>query len=554
MSPDRLGSRSARAAVVVAAAFVAATPMTAGAQQADSAGVPALLCGKLPAGARTGLATPLDELARILEATHLATSGDRIIRRASEARWPEGCADGPGRPEWRLFRGLWVEALPVDVAILSRSGYPDDRNNGLAWAGRGVTVRAGAGAAIRWGPVTAALAPEAAWQQNRAFDVVPVDRPGYSRYVYPWKGGIDYPQRFGDDAFTAAGWGQSYLRADGYGVAVGFAVENLWWGPAQRYPILMSNTAPGFPHVFLGTSRPVDIWIGEVEAEIVVGETEESRYFDQVPDNDRNRLLAAVAAFSPRPLPGLRLGGVRVYHYEGTDMDLGETLDQIAGLAVNQGVNLPGNELVSLFFRWVFPEAGAEVYGEWARDDRFYDMDEFWQEPDHSQAYMLGLQKTTAVGSALAVRVHGELVALQEKSELRLGSRPLPVYYTHGRVRQGYTHRGQLLGAGVGPGSDAQFVGVDLLGPWGTGGLFAERVRRNDAAGAAVALRRHWPYEHDAELTAGLRGLVWPLEGWTVSGHLSFSRRYNRDFGEDDANTSIGLEVSWHPRGRERER
>ena len=46
--------------------------------------------------------------------------------------------------------------------------------------------------------------------------------------------------------------------------------------------------------------------------------------------------------------------------------------------------NLPGNEMASLFGRWVLPEAGAEIYGEWSRDDRFANLQDLIMEPDLS--------------------------------------------------------------------------------------------------------------------------------------------------------------------------
>src|SRR5699024_10219580 len=111
---------------------------------------------------------------------------------------------------------------------------------------------------------------------------------GHSPYNYPERPtGIDWPQRFGDNSVRSNELGQSYVRFDAYGLAAGVSTENLWWGPAQRYPILMSNTAPGFPHIFAGTGRPLDIYIGKLELEAIWGRLSESDYFDNDPDNDR---------------------------------------------------------------------------------------------------------------------------------------------------------------------------------------------------------------------------------------------------------------------------
>ena len=67
--------------------------------------------------------------------------------------------------------------------------------------------------------------------------------------------------------------------------------------------------------------------------------------------------------------------------------------------------NREGNELVSVFARWVFEESAAEIYAEWARDDALGEWAEFLQEPDHAQAYLLGFQKVAPLSTDLSLRV-----------------------------------------------------------------------------------------------------------------------------------------------------
>jgi hypothetical protein len=111
-------------------------------------------------------------------------------------------------------------------------------------------------------------------------------------------------------------------------------------------------------------------------------------------------------------------------------------------------------------------------------------------------------------------------------------------------VRQGYTHRGQLLGAWIGPGGDSQYLGVDLFSPNGSSGLFLERVRRNDAV--FYTRFRGARFNHDAEVTAGLRHIAF-WRGLEIDGGLSYSYRYNRDFvvGQNERNINATLGASW---------
>jgi len=93
-----------------------------------------------------------------------------------------------------------------------------------------------------------------------------------------WATYIDKPQRFGVDPYSQADFGQSELRVDTRGVAVGISTANQWWGPADRYPYVLGNNAAGFPHVFFGTSEPWNLWIAKVHGRIVYGTLDQSAY------------------------------------------------------------------------------------------------------------------------------------------------------------------------------------------------------------------------------------------------------------------------------------
>jgi hypothetical protein len=128
-------------------------------------------------------------------------------------------------------------------------------------------------------------------------------------------------------------------------------------------------------------------------------------------------------------------------------------------------------------------ESGFEVYAEWARDDHSWDLRDFLTEPDNSQAWSGGFQKVVATKSHW-VRINGELTHLQETRAHRSG-RPTPVWYVHDG--HGHTNNGQLLGAWIGPGSDAQYLGVDVFKKSGLMGFYVERVRRDDMSQKAIA-------------------------------------------------------------------
>jgi hypothetical protein len=403
------------------------------------------------------------------------------------------------------------------------------------------------------------------WEQNADFDISDSTHAGYSPYAYPYFGTkIDWPQRHGGDSFTIISPGESYIRADAYGIAAGVSTEQMWWGPGRMNTILMTNTAAGLPHAFLGTSTPVQTAIGSFQVQGVWARLTESDYFDDDDTNDRRLFVAFTATYSPALLDGLDLGFARVF-YRSTEGVTGRDY-----VPFFQGVlkkNLPqdstgsrqdaADQLISMFFDWSPAGSRFSVYGEWARDDHSWDMKDLVAEPDHSQAWIAGLEKLVPVGAS-DVRINAEVAHLGVYRGV--SRRGTSSYYTNGTVRQGYTERGQLIGASIGPGSDSQYLGVVLWRNGNMQGLWIERVRWQDDAFYSVVPARFSYLGHDVELTAGLR-FVHAVGPFDVSGGISFSSRRNRLFlacnqttvGDPDCsairdhNVRVPLAVVWRP-------
>src|SRR5690606_1845485 len=156
-----------------------------------------------------------------------------------------------------------IRIIAPELLVVGNSAYPRDWNDGALWAGRGIGASLTAGAEIRLGPFSAALAPIVTWQSNSEFDIRERTDTTRSPFANPWTSGIDEPQRFGTGSFSRIDAGHSYVRADVRGLAAGFSNETLRWGPSIRNPLLLSGTAAGFAHAFVETARPVDIWIGD---------------------------------------------------------------------------------------------------------------------------------------------------------------------------------------------------------------------------------------------------------------------------------------------------
>ncbi|CAN5675496.1 hypothetical protein BH23GEM9_BH23GEM9_19010 [soil metagenome] len=537
-----------RALLSVLAGVMAIAPVASSAQQAASSAV----CPGNHAPT-VDLADPFAQRLRLAQLDSAAPHHSLTIRRASFERKVPFCAPASAEP---VPSGA-IRPLPLRVRTLYNSEYPLNVNNGTVWAGAGLSGTLEGGADLRFGPVHASVYPIVTYQQNEEFPQREVSLSGRSPHIYAGHPGrIDWPQRHGDEAFWTIHPGQSSVWLEAVGAALGVSTENLWIGSAQRTPLMMSNTAPGFPHVFLGTARPVHTPIGAFEAHTFWGQLRESDYFDNDPDNDRNLLVGTSLVWEPVFMRGLFLGAHRSYVVPFDQPDwsfLNYILEPFYDLRGNPPDD---NKLLSVFGRWVLPASRFEVYAEWGREDGWGEWVDLLREADHSQAFVLGLQKLTGTQER-TFRWWAELAHLQHAAAVR-GGRGTVTLYVHNEILQGYTNRGQLLGAWIGPGANSQIIGVDHIQSARSTGLAIERVRFDADAYYNQWARFYGETGHDASISMWLRHTESFGRGVMAAATASVGRRQNRHFvrftGQQPAdlhwetNAHLDLEVRWNPR------
>ena len=482
---------------------------------------------------------------------HERGSPSRFLRHLGE---PEKlCAPSRQWADSATDRGWKV--LPLAVSVQYNSAFPRSVNDGSAWNGVGLNVKGAAGVEVKWRALTASLQPAASYNQNADFSFTRSTSSTRSEFANPYQPEIDFPERFGVDPITTIDWGQSFLEARWRAYSIRLSQENIWVGPASVYPIILSSTAPGFPHLALGTSQPVSLGFASLEFQLVMGGLDESDYFDGISENDKRFFSVGFVSLQPHFLPGLHLGVVRAYHDSiGNDVDVGFYLKNLIKnpFTYQSGV-AEGNSIGAAYATWVLPESGFSVYAEWAREDAFGDLDDLLREPDWTQAYVLGFDKVFPKPNRLA-RLYGELVHLGASAPER-GGRGHFSYYTHGTIRQGHTHKGQLLGAAIGPGSDAQLLGFETLSPTGGYAVRIERTRYDDDTYYRRFSRRYGQGRHDMELSVSV-GAMRRIRDFKLEGSLEINRRYDRRFislegtGAPMAETNFGttIGVSWLPK------
>lgn len=446
--------------------------------------------------------------------------------------------------------GTALEFLVPEVRTVWNPQIPTSGNDGALWAGRGTSISVTAGIRAGYGPLTLVLAPEFRHQENEEFQTlayprnVPVQRSPFASPFHQFPESADLPSRFGNGSRTEIGLGQSSVTLALGPVALGLSKENRWWGPGIRNAIVMSNNAEGVRHAFVRTAQPLQTRIGVVDGVWMLGRLLESGYFappaapadsargEAEAQGPSSRYLSGFAVtYAPAWEPNLTVGFSRVVYGTSRSRRLlprafapfsattAPTVDEPA-----QGPTGSGSDhLFSFFGRWVLPASGAEVYGEWARQVAPNSFRDFMDSPWHSQGYTVGLQWARETWGPGLLRLQTEFTNLEQSDTMR--GRPVRSFYTSRRVPAGYTQRGQVIGAAVGPGSSTQWLAADYVAPRWRVGVFANRVRWNSDAFTRLARVFQTARQHDVTVAGGTRGgvQVGPVE---VAAEFTLGRRY----------------------------
>ena len=349
------------------------------------------------------------------------------------------------------------------------------------------------GVFAKYGSLSIQLKPEYIHADNLQFEGFPAEQFDvvWAKYYDSYYNVSEITERFGEDVYSKLNWGQSSIRLTFDPVSIGLSNENLWWGPGHRSSLLMSNNAPGFKHITLNTSRPVQTKFGSFEAQLIAGRLENSgvlppqvnRVYEgrtlYIPKRDDWRYLSGfVMTYNPKWVPGLFLGASRVSQMYNQDAGTSPA-DFIPLLRPfeKKSAAEKRDRYSTLFFRWVLKESSAEVYGEYGHQGKktFIKMRE---QPEEGAAYLLGLRKIIPWNKRPGeyFQVSLELTELQQTSVPQKGG-----WYTSSTIRQGYTHNGQVIGAGIGPGSNLQSLDISWYKGFKRIGVQGERyVHNND--------------------------------------------------------------------------
>jgi hypothetical protein len=402
-----------------------------------------------------------------------------------------------------------VQLLPFTVQQQYNTDHPYSLNDGPMIPARGYQTLISGGFYAKFGPLSIQLRPEFVYAQNRNYQGFYKEVNDFKWFeYYEVQLFSDLPEKFGDKPYRKLLWGQSSIRLTYGSVSFGLSNENLWWGPGMRNSLVMSNTSDGFSHYTLNTVKPIRTPIGSFEGQIIAGRLENSGF--DVPDtsgrtfmggpiyqrkrNEWRYINAMVLSYQPKWIPGIFFGITRSFTKYGSEKDSSfrAMFPVFFPLQRKNQSDVPNrpkgpDQRVSLFVRWLCVPENAEVYYEFMRENQPDSWRDFTLMPTYSSAYIFGLRKLIPLNrhKGQFIQVNLELTQLEQTN-----ADPNWLYrfiYTNKTVTQGYTNNGQLLGAGIGPGSNMQSLSVSWIKGLKTIGVQIERyVHNNDYQNVAI--------------------------------------------------------------------
>lgn len=385
-----------------------------------------------------------------------------------------------------LKQGLTARVYGPEWFNSYNTEAPYGQNDGALWQGRGYNTALTAGFRLEGYGFELTFKPQVSWSQNREFETNPDVYP--NPYSYTFKSGtvyqpIDIVQRYGDSAFWNFDLGDTEARWTWHSLTFGFGTQNPWLGPAYLNPMLGSNNAPGYLKFDAGLRKteikvPFFGWsLGYIEGRLWLGQLEESEYFDDNPENDKRMLIGINADYSPSFIPGLTIGLTRVIINRWKS----ENLKYFARLFSRNDINGTGSgndedQKISMFAYWTFPKIGFSVYGEYGFDDMSSNIK---TAPFHTGIYTIGAKQLIP----LPFNLKSELIFEWNNFEMSQNFQlqwPYMGYYAHGFITQGYTHKGQVLGAGTGYFGNSQYLEYRIYYKSGNLSFIFHRYNQNN--------------------------------------------------------------------------
>lgn len=416
-------------------------------------------------------------------------------------------------------------------------------NDGAMWQGKGFNSVLSGGFEINNPHFSVRLYPEIWGAQN--LDINIIDTTSSSGYGDYWTV-FDNLQRYGDEFYYDFSWGESDVRFYWDSFTLGFSTESIVLGPGQVTNIILSNNAGGFPHFDMGTSEKMSVMnFGDFEFKAIWGFLEESEFFDDDSSNDYGWIAGTYVSWEPSFWKNFTFGFNHQYYKPLKDWD---SLDIVRGVPFLDRSNLPGDTkdmMMSIPFYWLFPTIGFEFYGEWARNDNFGNFEDLYKSPEHTQAFTIGINQIIKQWDDNIIQLSLELSTIEQERTREV--RAAGPWYRHNFAgwTQGYTNKGQLLGASIGPGSNSQWGKISWIRNERKTSFYTQRIAFDQDYYYSIA--GNLDYNYFAEFNCGIEHLVF-FDKFDLYSTLIYTFDYNYNYIDsiDKQNIHFEFGMKYH--------
>lgn len=403
------------------------------------------------------------------------------------------------------------------------SHHPYNRNNGTMIPNKGYQHISSFGLFTKIGPLEIEINPEHHYAENKDFE-------GFWEGHYPliwakryqlWNH-ADIPERFGEKRHNKLTNGQSTISLNYKNFSLGISSKNLWWGPSIRNSIMLSNQAQGFNHISFNSKSPVRTFFGNIEFQLVSGRLEPSYYkppnynkkyagsylyFKKINqngiENDWRYFQGLIFTYSPKFIDGLSLGFIRwvqmysalvegkYWWMEGNPSYFPVFSNLFRNNDKFENYEAQTDQAGGVFLRWIWEKSDFEIYAEFYHNDSKNNLRDFLLDTDHSRAVTIGLQKILKKNLMFS----WEWTQMEQNASRLI--RNSGSWYQHRWIYHGYTNRGEVMGSGIGPGSNSHFFSLQRIKELNSIGIGLEIIDQDndfyhEAFASANDFRRYW--------------------------------------------------------------
>ena len=136
--------------------------------------------------------------------------------------------------------------------------------------------------------------------------------------------------------------------------------------------------------------------------------------------------------------------------------------------------DVPIDQLLSGFVKYVFPKENAEIYYEYGWNDGSSNLRDLNLEVAHAAASIFGLRKITYLNSSSYLTFEAEATKMAQSPGYL--QRNAGNWYEHGLIHDGYTNENQIMGAGSGFGNNIQTIGISWNKGWSKYGIKFQHI------------------------------------------------------------------------------